>query len=211
MKSLLCSALLMVLGSEATATPGLHYLYLVRHGMYDRDAHALDDTRGNGLNALGHKQAKLLAARLAALPVKIDALVSSDFLRARETADELGPALKRSVSTDVLLRECTPGSVACEQNLTAVWNKYAVATPSADRYDVLVAHGNVIRWLTMRALGVTQNSWSSLDIANASLTVIAIAPDGSAHVVQFSDASHIPPAEQTWVGPGPGWQKRTAK
>src|SRR5258708_34261463 len=61
---------------KARVGQGIHYLYLVRHGIYDRDSSATDDRVGNGLNALGHGQAKLAAARPAALPVKFTHLVA---------------------------------------------------------------------------------------------------------------------------------------
>src|SRR5437899_6285787 len=92
----------------APPAPGVHYLYLIRHGMYDRDDKVTDDRLGNGLNALGHEQARFLAARLAALPIKLHALITSDLKRARETADDLGATLKLKPTIDPLLRECTP-------------------------------------------------------------------------------------------------------
>ena len=54
---------------------GVHYVYMVRHGMYDRDSLATDDRVANGLNALGHEQARLTGARLAGLGVRFDHLV----------------------------------------------------------------------------------------------------------------------------------------
>jgi hypothetical protein len=47
-----------------------------------------------------------------------------------------------------------------------------------------------------------------MDIANGSLTVIAVRPDGSVRLVTFSDASHLPISKQTWAGNGAGWGKR---
>ncbi len=196
---------------ESRATAGVHYLYFVRHGIYDRDPKVTDDRVGNGLNPLGHEQARLLGARLAALPVKLHAIYASDLRRARETADDLAAALKLKPIVEPLLRECTPppaaNDPACEAQLTSAWAKLAVPTPGADTIDVLVAHGNVIRWLTMRAIGADPKLWPSLDIANLSLTIVAITADGAAHLVQYGDASHVPIPKQTWAGPGAGWGK----
>src|SRR5262245_26263548 len=72
------------------AGKGIHYVYLVRHGIYDRDTSATDDRVSNGLNALGHEQARLVGARLAGLGVKFDRLISSELLRAKQTADDMG-------------------------------------------------------------------------------------------------------------------------
>jgi serine/threonine-protein phosphatase PGAM5 len=201
--------LVCVAARAAVAAPGVHYLYFVRHAIYDRDPKTTDDRVGNGINALGREQARLLAARLAALPVKLHALYVSDFKRAIDTAAELAGPLKLTPVVDPLLHECTPAPAAnepaCEAQIAGAWVKYAKPTPAADTHDVLVSHGNVIRWLVVHALGADTKVWPALDIANASLTIIGISADGSAHLVMYSDASHVPIAKQTWAGPGAGW------
>ena len=192
---------------------GIRYLYLVRHGMYDRVADA-DDRTANGLNPLGHEQARLLAGRLTGQTIRLDRLVSSDFLRARQTAEDLGRRLKMTPVLDSLLRECTPGSgaaepaaetPACEAALAAAWSRYARPSPDADVRELLVCHGNVIRWFVCRALGAGTEHWRAMDIGNASITVIAVRADGTTRLIAFSDVGHLPVAKQTWAGRGPGW------
>ena len=232
MKRLLLAALLLactVTAARATDAPaagvrpaatGVHFVYLVRHGAFDRDDNA-DERTANPLNALGHEQAKLLGARLAALPVKYRSLVTSDFLRARQTAQDMGALMHVTPQIDTLIHECTPTpehpeyttyhspeDVAhCAATLDAVRARYLVPTPDADTWDVLVCHGNVIRWLTLKALGADVRNWYGPDIANASLTVIAVRPDSTCRLVTFSDTGHIPFEKQTWAGRGPGWKK----
>jgi serine/threonine-protein phosphatase PGAM5 len=221
------------LGSDAPPAAGLtggsqpkgvHFIYLIRHGMYDRDEKA-DDRVGNGLNALGHEQARLLGARLAVLPVKFHALVSSDFTRARETADDIGALLHMATVRDTLLHECTPTAEhpeymagatpadisLCVSNLEAAWKKYFAPTPEADTHDLLICHGNVIRWLVAEATGGDVRQWYRPDIANASLTVLAVRADGTCRLVMYSDVGHIPVEKQTWAGRGPGWTVPGAK
>ncbi len=204
----------------AAAAPPAHvrYVYLVRHGDYDRDDKA-DDRIANGLNPLGHEQARLLGARLAGLPIKIHTLVSSNYTRARDTAAELSSILGLPTIEDSLLHECTPMSDradfmrnhtpseidACEANLQAAWTRYVQPSPDADTHDVLVCHGNVIRWFVSRALGVDTKRWGAMDIGNGSLTVLAVRADGSTRLVLFSDVGHLPVAKQTWTGRGAGW------
>lgn len=212
-------------GADSTSAPqspiaasGTRYLYLVRHGMYDRDSTDIDRS-GNGLNALGREQARLVGERLAALGVPITSFVTSDFTRARETADEIGRVLGAKAVEDSLIHECTPTvgrvdytlyhtpeeNAQCDACLQAAWNKYARPSPDGDAYDLLVCHGNVIRWFAAKALGLEITRWYAMDIANASLTVIAIRGDGSTRLAVFSDAGHIPVAKQTWTGRGAGW------
>jgi serine/threonine-protein phosphatase PGAM5 len=82
-----------------------------------------------------------------------------------------------------------------------------VATPHADRHDVLVCHGNVIRWFVSRAVSGDPRHWLSMDIGNGSLTILAVRPDGSVRLVCFSDVGHLPVSKQTWLGRGAGWGK----
>ena len=202
------------------APSGTHFIFLVRHGMYDRDDNANDRT-GNPLNALGHEQAKLLGQRLAASGVELRAIAASDFTRARETAAEIGAILHLTPAPEPLIQECTPTAehpeytahysaehiARCAAQLEGAWSKYFVATPGADTWDLLVSHGNVIRWLVAKATGNDVRKWYAADIGNASLTAVAVRPDGSLRLVLYSDVGHLPPALQTWAGKGPGWGK----
>lgn len=217
---LLLPALPVQAADPAPAPTGVHYVYLVRHGLYDRDD-AADDRTGNGLNALGHEQARLTGKRLAGLPVKIQSLVSSNYTRARETAADIAAVLETTVIEDSLLHEClprsdradlmkdaSPGELAdCESNLAAAWTKYMRPTPESDLHDVLVCHGNVIRWFVVKAIGSPTERWSTMDIGNGSLTVLAVRPDGSTRLVMYSDVGHLPLEKQSWAGRGAGWGK----
>ena len=198
--------------------PPLRYVYLVRHGHYDRDENA-DDRVGNGLNAVGREQAVLIGKRLALLPHPVTRLVTSDYTRARETADAVASELNITATRDTLLRECRPHSTredlmqgrdhdeldACDTTLEAAFAKYFLAPEQREQRDVLVCHGNVIRWFVAKAIGADPRVWGNMDIGNASMTVIAIRPDGSMRLVAFSDTAHLPVDKQTWVGRGPGW------
>ena len=177
-----------------------------------------DDRIGDVLNALGHEQAKMIGARLARLPIRLHSLVSSDFTRARQTADDIGAVVGLTPTRDSLIHECTPtadrddymnnhpgGDIAlCEANLRASWAWYFTPTPGADQHDVLVCHGNVIRWSVAKARGMDQTTWAKMDIANASLTVINIRADGSTHLAMFNDFGHILVEKQMWAGVGGG-------
>ncbi|HET9951469.1 MAG TPA: histidine phosphatase family protein [Candidatus Eisenbacteria bacterium] len=200
------------------APQGVRYVCLIRHAIYDR-VDSLDEKTANGLNSLGREQAALVAARLAALPVKADRFVSSDLLRALETSEAIGKAIGRTAERDSLLAECTSPSsrpgldetsdpaelAACRAAMEAAWAKYFTPSPASDAHDVIVCHGNVIRWFVNRALGNDVRHWTSLDIGNASLTVISVRADGTTRLVMFSDVGHLPVAKQTWAGKGGGW------
>lgn len=204
----------------APAAPkGMHTILLVRHGLYDRDE-TVDDRVGNGLNATGRQQATAVGRYLASLPVKLNSLTSSTLTRARETADLMGVELKRASLRDSLISECTPISdrgdwmrmdqpaeiVKCEANLLAAWERYTKPTPEADTYDVLVAHGNVIRWFVAKAMGGDTRLWSRLEVGHGSITALTVSADGRVRVVKLSDNAYLPVPLQTYGSRGPGWK-----
>jgi len=207
--------------THANRPSGVHYVYLIRHGHYDRDDKAPDDRVANGLSALGHEQARMIGERLAGLGVKIDRLISSELLRAVQTSDDMGKVMKMTPTRDAALNECTPttnnermnseqapGELAeCDSARAVQWERYFQPTPERDTFDVLVCHGNVIRWTIMRAMGADTRGWLALDCGHCSLTIVAVRPDGSIRPVMYSDVGHIPVEKQTWSGRGGGWVK----
>lgn len=199
--------------AEPTGT-GVHTICLIRHGDYD-DMDPRDPEVGKALVPLGREQARLAGARLAGLPARCDALYASTMTRARETAEIIAgalPGLRPEIAGD--LRECTPPTWrqdiarrlrpgeadSCRAQLERAFTRFFAPSPKADRQDVLVCHGNVIRYLCCRALGVDPMAWGGMTIANCSLTVIRILPDGGMRLVSFDDVGHIPPALQTYTG-----------
>ena len=203
-----CWALLPVRGISAEPGKGVHTLFLVRHGMYD-PVKGADSKTANALNPLGREQAELVAARLAAWPVKFDAVFSSEFTRARETGDIIAAKLGVKCQRDGLLNESVPPSPdlakvnqkpvpGAEEQFNQAWARYAAPTPDASRTDILACHGNAIRWFVVKALGADPYLWTRMVAANCSLAVIKIAPDGGATLLIYNDVSHLPFEKQTW-------------
>jgi serine/threonine-protein phosphatase PGAM5 len=175
-----------------TARAGYRYLYLIRHGWYDasdpRDARV-----GKALDSLGRAQARLTGQRLAGLPKTMNTLVSSTFTRAMETADLIGESLRMPTVRDSDISECSPPSYrpdyvradnqaerdSCQAALERAWTRYVrPAGGRDDRYDVLVCHGNVIRWFVTKSLGLATTRWPDYDIGNCSISVIVVRPRG---------------------------------
>jgi serine/threonine-protein phosphatase PGAM5 len=199
------------------ATPGTRTLVLVRHGNYDEED-ARDERVGRGLRPIGVAQARLVGGRLRALPVRFDALVASPLTRARQTAEvvaaELGFGAPR---IDPDLAECTPPTrradimaketaedlAACAAQLDRLAGRLLAPSPAGDARELVVAHGNVIRYLVTRALAVDPTAWLGMSIGHASLTVIVVDPAGAARVLAVGDVGHLPPAFQTgaWGDP----------
>lgn len=88
---------------------------------------------------------------------------------------------------------------SCEDQLEAAFSQFFTPTPDADRHEILVCHGNVTRYLVTRALGVEPKAWLGMSLANCSITIIRIAPDGAVKVLAVGDVGHIPPNMQTGI------------
>ncbi len=215
--AVLALACIAAMPAPAPAAPGTHVLYLIRHGYYDAKDPA-DARVGKHLDALGREQARLVAKRLKSMPVRFATVRTSMYSRAMETGDIIGKALGVAVTRDSLLNECqppasrpdirydTPGEADSSQaQMEAAWASYARPSADGDTHEVLVCHGNVIRWFTTRAIGADTRRWAYMDIANASVTIITIKPDGNTRLVVFNEVAHLPTDKQTWAGRGPGW------
>ncbi len=199
---------------RAADAENIRYLFLVRHGDYD-SSDLSNPVAGPGLNALGKEQAAFVASRLAALPITFDTVVASQLARARETGDIIAAKLGHTVQRDANLSETRPPGdgvppfavvASAEAQLQRAWNRYVVpAPPGAVTHDLLICHGNVIRWFVVRALGADPRQWSRMEIGNASITVIEVLPNGSTNLLLYNDTSHIPVGKQSWVDRLPDW------
>lgn len=188
---------------------GVRTLILIRHGAYD-EADPRDPDVGRALTEEGREQARLTGERLATFPLGVDVIHASTMTRARETAEILGPALRMAPSPSRLIRECTPPSerqdlmareqaadlAACRDTLELAWERFFRPSPDRDSVEVLVAHGNVIRYLTGKALGLDPLRWLRMGIGNCSITAIRVRPDGRCQVLAVGDVGHLPPQLQ---------------
>jgi serine/threonine-protein phosphatase PGAM5 len=210
--TLLLGACALTLGLHAATPAYEHTVYLVRHGSYSPDP-KIDPELGPGLNALGIAQARLVAARLRGLPFHFDTITSSTMTRARETATIIHDSLNEVMfGGSARFSECTPpafrklpdeppdSQASCAQRLDDAFAVLFVPARTATRNDLVVAHGNVIRYFVMKALKADTRSWLAMSVAHASITIIRISGDGTIQVLAVGDAGHIPPNLQSWGG-----------
>jgi serine/threonine-protein phosphatase PGAM5 len=189
-------------------------IILIRHGEYEHDEDCDEDV-GCGLVVLGRQQARLTGDRLKAMPIAFTSIQASAMTRARQTGKiiaERFPGLELVLHRDI--RECTPSTrredimadlkpgeaAECEANLEAAWQRIFVPASDANEYDIVVCHGNVIRWFATRVLEVDPLAWLGMSVANCSLTVVQIRMDGSKKLIAFADSGHIPYSMTTYPG-----------
>jgi serine/threonine-protein phosphatase PGAM5 len=190
------------------ATPApTRTIVLVRHGNYVEDART-DPKMGPHLSPLGVAQAHLAAARLAQLPLHFGTMVVSPMQRAQDTAAIIGENFpERHFDIDRDLAECIPPTrrtevtvhekpadlTACQAQIDRVFARYFKAASGPAQDELIVCHGDVIRYLVTRALGVDTRSWLEMSVGHASITIIRVESDGRFKVIDVGDVGYMPP------------------
>ncbi|WP_374027272.1 histidine phosphatase family protein [Bdellovibrio bacteriovorus] len=185
----------------------------VRHGQYSSNPEEL--------TALGRKQAKQTAKALRGL--KPSKLHCSTMPRAIETAAIIGQELGLKARANDIFREgLLPGTIAFNNFVTTGktpaqvkehFAKAKLAQKQADsafselfkapvrgqNVEVVVAHGNVIRYWVCKALDIPEEKWLKMDVSHTSLTTIRVSKNGNIILLGFSDTGHLPLKLRTYV------------
>jgi len=80
--------------------------------------------------------------------------------------------------------------------IEAAFRKYfhrADPKQTEESVDVLVCHGNVIRYFICRALQVDPSAWLRMSVLNGSISMVVIRPNGRISIRQVGEAGHFPP------------------
>ena len=194
---------------------GIRSIYLIRHGEYAPQDDDIADTLNN-LTPLGIAQARLVSNRLKSMKINFNSLISSTMSRALQTAMVInGDFPEFELQKEDLIRECTPPTwrkdvmsgvdtshrEECVKNLERAFQKYFIpSSDNKDRNDIIVCHGNVIRYFVTKVLRVDTMAWLQMSITNCSLTIVRIFPDGKMKLDAFSDYGHIPENMRTFTG-----------
>jgi serine/threonine-protein phosphatase PGAM5 len=192
----------------ATAT---RTIVLVRHGYYLPDP-AADPKLGPHLAPIGVAQAHLVGARLAGLPTRFDTMLVSPVQRARDTAaiiagdfpgrhfevvDDLAECTPPTRRAEIMAKEKRADLAACKQQLDRLFARYFRPAKGRPQTELMVCHGNVIRNMVVRALGVDSKAWLEMSVGNASITRILVEADGRFKVISVGDVGHLPPNLRT--------------
>jgi len=217
---LMLAVTLQLSGASAAADQGTaatRTIVLVRHGHYAPDP-AADAKLGPALTDLGIAQAHLVGARLAGLPQKFDTVYASPMTRAQQTAKVIvGDLDDAAIETVADLAECTPPTrrkditatmkpeelSECASQLDRLFAAHFKPASGAPVQELLVCHGNVIRYLVTKALAVDTEAWLEMSVGHVSMTTIRIEADGSAKVIAIGDVGHVPPNLRTGASGDP--------
>ncbi|CAN5549048.1 hypothetical protein BH09MYX1_BH09MYX1_64520 [soil metagenome] len=181
---------------------GTRRLLLLRHGQYDED--------GDGrLTAIGREQGGYAAAELAREP--IDRIRVSTLIRARETAEiaakrhkdvplrayavlceaiptKLPPHLARGIDPAQIARDIPRAKRAAAELFRPT---------KTDRTELVVCHGNIIRYFHCLALGVEPEAWVRLISHHCGISEIIVQASGQLRAVRYNDLGHLPRALRT--------------
>eukprot|EP00128_Syssomonas_multiformis_P004395 Colp12_sorted_trinity150504_noHs@32075 len=190
------------------------HIVLVRHGQYvasSKDEECV-------LSELGKRQADLTGQRLKAMNVKFSKIYFSTMMRARQTAEIIKqyfpevPAERCELSREgAPIRPVPPPSTTAWSpaehlffqegaRIEAAFRKYFYRPPESqvtDTYELVVCHGNVIRYFVCRALQIPPEAWLRFSIHNCGLTFVAINSNGDVSVRGVGDVGHMKPEETT--------------
>lgn len=185
------------------------HLFLIRHGQYNLDGRT---DKERVLTEKGVEQAKMTGKRLAALNFPYQLLARSTMTRAQQTADHILNQIKPlPVQDDRMLEEgapCppeppnfgySPSSHEYFQDgsrIEAAFRNYvhrADVGQTKDSHEIIVCHGNVIRYFVCRALQLPPEAWLRIDLRHASITWLCVAPSGVVFLRSLGDSGHLPP------------------
>lgn len=168
-------------------------IILVRHGETDYNL----EKRMQGwleipLNAQGHEQARATAKRLK--EIHVDALYSSDLLRAQETAEYIAHALHKEVITSPALRERDMGifagwqwEVEASPKKHALWQEFEHARDHED-FSWNKHRGESLRQMTDRLIVFMQH----LHTQHVDQTVVLVTHGGT--INRFLEHYQLKPA-----------------
>lgn len=181
-------------------------IILLRHGQYESKP-------VQRLTALGRQQAVLAGKRLA--QYSITKIYSSNMPRAQETARIVNRRLKKSLEESELLCECVPGFPMKERKKHGFTDakKLARAKKQADQAfkkffqfsktsqtELLVCHGNIIRYLICKSLGIETDTWTKFDIKQCGLCIVELdSKTKKMMVITHGDVGHIPLKLQSFM------------
>jgi len=172
-------------------------ILLIRHGETDLNASRVVQFPHTPLGAIGLEQAERLGRRLAAQPPVL--VISSDYLRARQTAEHVarearaplveseewrernfGELRGRSYDTlgalDILARDYEPPGgerwADFDSRVDRAWEALVARAATLAGDIAVVTHGLVLRSLLERRLHTPQADAAGLVVANTSVTAV---------------------------------------
>lgn len=205
----------------AYTPPICRRVLLMRHGHYERTGDLGDLVWG--LSPLGRRQVVRVGKRLARLvdaaSGRFEGVYASPWPRATQSAEIAGREMDLSnIRIKRYLHELVPlvdparpefkafpgnleptspdGRAFVEQQINKIRARF-LRPPTRRSHVLIFAHGNLIRYLVARTLGLPYDAWAMMDIAHASITELRAYGSGFEALISFNDTGHLPPSMVT--------------
>lgn len=187
-------------------------LYMIRHGQYDTTTKTVD---GGSLNDTGRKQAYHAGQAVARIPV--DFIHASTMTRAIETANIIAEQVDAKYQTYDVLREAIPTippRIATEilnfmendplfthdtihqdkKRVDEAFEQFFSAPEpnSVSTHELLVCHGNIMRYLVCKALDVNVDTWAKLNINHCGICIVTVDMQARHRLITHNATGHIP-------------------
>lgn len=188
----------------------VRHIYLVRHGQYEIGE---TEPQKRILTELGRNQAEITGERIQdLLGEKITHCYISTYPRAMETGHIILKHLDKEIPVDYseLVREGAPiAPIPAPEHwkpepwefhrdgarIEAAFRSFihrAHPSQSEESHDIVVCHGNVIRYFVCRALQNDPEGWLRLSLANCSITHLVVKPNGNVTLRGLGEKGHLP-------------------
>jgi serine/threonine-protein phosphatase PGAM5 len=126
------------------------------------------------------------------------AAMAGDFPARRfEVVEQLAECMPPVRGAPAATPEESKAQRECKAQLDAAFARFFKPAAGTERNELLVCHGNVIRYLVTRALEVDDTAWLAMSVGHASMTTIRIEADGTLRVIGVGDVGHVPPTMRT--------------
>ncbi|MEZ4742936.1 MAG: histidine phosphatase family protein [Bdellovibrionota bacterium] len=187
------------------------YIHLVRHGQYVMEKNS---KKYGKLTSLGRQQARHVAKRIG--DYKIDKIHVSTMKRAQETASIILKKINIPQKFDCkLLEEGIPPvhdsyleknkypkykMLQAKARMNKAFKKYF--TPNKlnnETHELIVCHGNVIRYFIVKSLKLDLTKWTEFDILQCSFTTIEIRKNGRCILKCYGEIGYIPIERRTFL------------
>lgn len=69
---------------------------------------------------------------------------------------------------------------------------------AAGTVEIVVCHGNVIRFMALRALQLPPQAWLRMALNNASIASVTVRPNGGVSLSGLGECGHLQPGDITY-------------
>lgn len=185
----------------------------MRHGHYYRGPDVSEEQQGK-VTPLGEKQAKWTGQWLAQFPITV--IHSSSIERAVMTARIVNQELKvAQLEISEQLWECHPiKTMKLKKRIgyplldsfhkhrryaKKAFKEYIKIDPeqTEDTFEVIVSHGNLIRYIACRSIGIRSEAWYDMGMKQCGISVIEVHSEGRIILDSHNLTGHIPLESQT--------------